>query len=178
MIAAFLLALVPAQSPLPLEPGTYWVYRETYTEYLGALDAHTDDTTRFEVRGSEAHPFLLQTGGADPASAPVEWGDDWLRLPPWTGEDALPMPLHVGRTARAADGAEPGWTVEAEEDVSVPAGTFKALRCALRTSTSESLLWIAPGIGVVRETQGPPGRHPEIERLLLRWAKPVAKPER
>ena len=49
----------------------------------------------------------------------------------------------------------------------MPAGRFKALRCALRTWRSESVLWIAPGVGVVRETQGSPGRRPEIERVLL-----------
>lgn len=176
MIAVLLLALAPALAPLPLEPGTYWVYRETYTEYLGALDAHTEENTRFEVRGSPARPFLLQMGGADPASAPIEWGDDWLLLPPWTGEDALPLPLDVGSARSSGDGGAPGWTVEAEEQVSVPAGTFTALRCALRTPTSESLLWIAPGVGVVRETQGAPGRHPEIERRLLRWGQPAKKP--
>jgi len=30
------------------------------------------------------------------------------------------------------------------------------------------VLWIAPGIGVVREIQGAPGQRPEIERVLLR----------
>jgi hypothetical protein len=175
MTAALLLAVL-AGAPLPLEPGTYWVYRETYTEHLGALDAHSDELTRFEVRGSAERPFVLQTGGVDPASAPVEWGPDWLRLGPWTGEDALPLPLEVGRAAPAQDGGGAVFVVEAAEEVEVPAGTFTALRCALRTSGNESVLWIAPGVGVVREVQGQPGRRPEIERVLLRWGRPTPRP--
>lgn len=177
MTYALLLLAGLVNAPLPLESGTFWIYRETYTEHVGTLDAHSDDLTRFEIRGSLAHPFILQTGGFDPASAPIEWGDDWLRLGSWTGEDALPLPLEVGRAALASDGERPGWAVEAQEEVTVPAGTFTALRCALRTRENESVLWIALGVGVVRETQGTPGRYPEIERVLTKWARPkVQKP--
>jgi hypothetical protein len=64
--------------------------------------------------------------------------------------------------------------VDAEEEVVVPAGLFRALRCVLRGPGSESVLWVVPGVGVVRETQGSgrPGRRPEIERVLLKWVKP------
>jgi hypothetical protein len=157
-----------------LEPGRSWEYRESYTEHVGGIDSTTDETTRFEVRGSLEQPFIHQSGGADPASGPVEVGEGWIRLGPWTGEDALPLPLEVGRTAPPSD-AGPGFTVEAEEEVTVPAGTFRALRCALRTPRSESVLWIARGAGVVRETQGIPGMRPEIERVLLRWQEPGPK---
>ena len=157
-----------------LQPGTWWEFRESYSEPLGGIDRITDETTRFEVRGSVERPFLQQTGGADPGSGPVEAGEGWIRLGPWTGEDALPLPLAVGRSAPPSEGG-PGYTVEAEEEVSVPAGTFRALRCALRTRQNESLLWIAPGVGVVRETQGTPGQRPEIERVLLRWGLPTPK---
>lgn len=160
--------------PIPLAPGTAWVYRESYTEHLGALDSTSDAETRFEVRGSAARPFILQKGGFDPAPGPVERGAGWLRLAPWTGEDALPLPLEVGRSRRSAGGA-PGFTVEAAEEVRVPAGTFRALRCALRTPSSESVLWIAPGVGIVRETQGVPGRKPEIERVLVEWRAPAER---
>jgi hypothetical protein len=113
---------------------------------------------------------VFQSGGADPAPGPVERGDGWIRLAPWTGEDALPVPLTVGHSGPAAPGAPRGWEVEAEEDVQVPAGTFRARRCAVRTRQVESVLWIAPGVGIVRETQGTPGQRPEIERVLLRWS--------
>lgn len=162
----------PTGAGFPLVPGTFWIYRETYTEHLGELDSSQEARTRFEVRGSAAHPFILQTGGFDPAPGPVERGEDWLRLAPWSGEDALPWPPEVGRVAPGPDGA-PGWRVEADEEVSVPAGTYRARRCALRTPRSESVLWIAPGVGVVRETQGQPGRRPEIERVLVEWSTPA-----
>lgn len=177
--AAFLALLLDpladllGASPVPLTRGTYWEYREAYTEAQGEVDSTTDGTTRFEVRGRPERPYIHQEGGADPSSGPVEAGEGWIRLLPWTGEDALPLPLLPGRSGPRAEGGG-AWTVEAEEDVEVPAGSFRGLRCALRGPGSESLLWIVPGVGVVRETQGSgrPGRRPEIERVLLRWAQP------
>jgi hypothetical protein len=137
------------------------------------VDSTTDSVTRFEVRGGAGRPYIHQAGGADPSSGPVEAGEGWIRLTPWTGEDALPLPLEPGRTGPRAEGGG-AWTVEAEEEVLVPAGLFRGLRCVLRGPGSESVLWVVPGVGVVRETQGSgrPGRRPEIERVLLKWAKP------
>jgi len=166
---AVALVVTLAALPFPLVPGAWWEFRESYTVHLGALDSTTDDTTRFEVRGTLERPFLHQQGGADPGSAPIEVGPDWLRLGPWTGEDALPLPLEPGRSGPPSEGG-PGWRVDEEEDVVVPAGTFRALRCSLRTRRNESFLWVVPGLGVVRETQGPPGKRPEIERVLVRWS--------
>jgi hypothetical protein len=169
---AVLIALLvgpPVGFPVPLSPGTWWDYRESWTERLGGLDAITDAETRFEIRGTPEAPFVYQSGGNDPAAAPVETGDGWIRLGPWTGEDPLPVPLAVGRSGPASAGGA-GWTVEAWEDVSVPAGLFRALRCALRTRRTESVLWIAPGVGVVRETHGPPRLRPDLERVLLAWS--------
>jgi hypothetical protein len=166
-----LLLTAVLASPIPLSPGTWWEYRESYTERLGELDSTSDDLTRFEVRGTAERPFIHQRGGADPTSGPVETGEGWIRLGPWTGEDALPLPLEPGRSGPPVEGGFQGWTVEAEEDVTVPAGTFHAFRCTLKTPGAASSLWIAPGVGVVRETQGVvPGRRPEIERVLMRWA--------
>jgi hypothetical protein len=165
-VIALLLAVA---LPFPLEAGAVWVYREAYAEKRGAVDVISEDETRFEVRARGARRFVVQAGGADPAgTVPVETGDGWVRLGPWTGDEALPVPLEVGRSGPPAENGRPGWIVEAEEQVSVPAGTFQAFRCALRTWSSESVLWIAPGVGVVRETQGSPGARPEIERVLLR----------
>lgn len=154
--------------PFPLEPGRFWEYRESYTEELNGVASTTDETTRFEIRGVPGHLSLRQTGGADPSSGPIEEGEGWIRLGAWTGEEPLPVPLEVGRAGPASEGGGPGWTVEAEEELTVPAGTFKTLRCALRTWRSVGILWIAPGVGVVREIQGSPGQRPEIERVLIR----------
>lgn len=171
-VSAWLLAATLPVS-IPLEPGTWWEYRESYTERVGSLDSTSDDVTRFEVRGTAARPFVIQTGGADPVSGPVERGERSIRLAPWTGEEALPLPLEPGLEGPPAEGGAAGWRIEAEEEVTVPAGTFKAVRCAIRTRRSISILWIAPGVGVVRETQGAPGSRPEIERVLLRWGGPT-----
>jgi hypothetical protein len=169
-----LLSTLAALFVFSLEPGTWWEYRESYAVHVGGIDSITDESTRFEVRGPVERLFIHQSGGADPASGPVETGEGWIRLGPWTGEDALPLPLEVGRTAPPSEGRA-GFTVEVEEEVVVPAGTFRGLRCALRTRGSESVLWIAAGVGIVRETQGTPGMRPEIERVLLRWETPGSK---
>jgi hypothetical protein len=169
LVLLAVLALIPAGFPVPLAPGTWWDYRESWTERLAGIDSITDAETRFEVRGSADAPFLYQSGGDDPVAAPVETGDGWIRLGPWTGEDPLPVPLEVGRSGPSSEPG-PGWRVEAVEEVTVPAGRFRALRCAFRTRRMESVLWIAPGVGVVRETHGPPGRRPDLERVLLAWS--------
>jgi hypothetical protein len=163
-MSGLLALLLVLEAPIPLAPGTWWEYRESYTEYVGNLDSTSDtEATRFEVHGRPQRPFIEQKGGEDPTSGPVEQGADWIRLGPWTGEDALPLPLEPGKSGPAAEGGG-AWRVEAEEQVTVPAGNFTALRCAFRTRASVAVLWIAPGTGVVRETQGVPGRTPEIER--------------
>ena len=153
--------------PFPLEDGAFWIYREAYSEQSNGLDSITEEETRFFVRRSVSQVFVVQKGGADPAgTVPVECGDGYVRLGPWTGDEALPLPLQVGRSGPSEEGRT-AWIVEAEEEISVPAGVFTAFRCALRTWRTESLLWIATGIGVVKETTGAPGRRPEIERVLL-----------
>jgi hypothetical protein len=171
-LEALLRWLLLIGGPVPLVPGTFWEYRESYTEQIGEVAATTDEVTRIEVRGSAARPFLGQSGGADPASGPAERGEGWLRLAPFTGEDALPIPLEVGRSGPVSEGGA-AWTVEAEEQVQVPAGSFSALRCAFRTGSVDAVLWIAPGVGVVRQVEGVRGRHPELVRELLRFSVPT-----
>ncbi len=168
-VITLLLLAATFETPIPLARGNWWVYRESYTERIGPLDSTEDEVTRFEIGGRPEAPFVHQSGGADPVSGPVERGDGWIVVSPWTGEDRLPLPLEPGRVGPSGGGGMAGWTVEAEEEVTVPAGTFKAMRCALRTRRSVSILWIAPGVGVVREAHGAPRRRPEIERVLLRW---------
>lgn len=171
-MGALLQAEPGADSPFPLVPGTWWEYRESYTERVGDFGSTSDDSTRFEVRGSPSRPFLIQRGGFDPASGPIERGADWLRIGPWTGEEALPLPLEVGRQGPPGEGGPERWTVASEEDVAVPAGNFRALRCDFLTRRSAATLWIAPGVGVVREVYGETGRHPDLERVLVRWGQP------
>lgn len=158
-------------SPIPLAHGSFWEYRESYAEHRGDVAATSDETTRFEMRSGRRGFYLTQKGGADPVSGPVERGAGSIRLLPWTGEDALPVPLALGRVGPGSSADHNGWKVEAEEEVVVPAGAFRAFRCAIRTWTQVSILWIAPGVGVVKETQGTPGRKPELERVLLRWRR-------
>ena len=88
------------------------------------------------------------------------------------------MPLEPGRSGPVLEEGMLPWQVEAEELVRVPAGSFRALRCANRSRHLVSVLWIAQGVGVVRETHGPPGRRPEIERELIRWSGAGEAPQR
>ena len=168
-LAAVLLSQALAPSPIPLAPGSFWEYQESYSEQRGDVAATEDATTRFQLTQGRRGLFLVQRGGADPVSGPVEQGPSFLRVLPWTGEDALPLPLEIGRAGPGSSDDHLGWKVEAEEEVTVPAGVFRTLRCAIRTSSHVSLLWIAPGVGVVKETHGAPRRRPEIERVLLRF---------
>ena len=165
----FALLLAQAAPPLFLEPGTWWEYRESYTERLGGLDRISDDTTRFEVHGRAGRLFLDQKGGFDPAPAPIELAPSSLRLGGFTGDEPLPLPLALGRRGPILEAGLSAWVVEAEEQVNVPAGSFAALRCVLRADSVIGALWIAPAVGVVRETQGVRGRRPDLERVLLRW---------
>ena len=181
MLARSLLATLIAQapnpatlhedSPIPLVHGSFWEYRESYSEQRGEVAASEDATTRFEMHRGRRGFYVAQKGGADPVSGPVEVGPGLIRLLPWTGEDALPVPLVPGQVGPGSSADHAGWKVEAEEEVTVPAGAFQTLRCAIRTWTQASILWIAPGIGVIKESQGRPGRRPEIERVLLRWRR-------
>lgn len=170
MLAALLALAQAVPSPIPLGHGANWEYRESYAEQHAGIAAIEDATTRFRMhRTKSGSYYVTQKGGADPSSGPVERGPDWIKLLPWTGEDALPLPLREGAVGPGSSPDHAGWKVEAEEEVSVPAGTFRAWRCAIRGWTNESILWIAPGVGIVKETQGTPRRQPEIERVLLRW---------
>src|SRR5688572_5216403 len=110
LFSVILLALLAP--PIPLERGTFWEYRESYSEPRGEIDSTTESLTRFEVRGTGERVFIDQKGGADPSPGPVEVGDGWIRLAPWTGEDALPLPLEVGRAGPQVEGSG-AWTVEA-----------------------------------------------------------------
>jgi hypothetical protein len=163
--AAVLLVVIGG--PIPLETGSWWEYRESYTESLHGVYSTSDEVARFEIRSRRSGPYLEQIGGGDPYSGPVERGSDWIRVGAFTGEEPLPLPLEVGRAGPPSEDG-PGWLVEAEEEITVPAGTFKTLRCAIRTWRSVSMLWIAPGVGVVRQVEGAPGSPPEMERVLLR----------
>ena len=44
-------------SPIPLVPGTWWEYRESYTERKGEIDSTSDDITRFEYLKKSARNF-------------------------------------------------------------------------------------------------------------------------
>ena len=159
-----------AATVIPLEPGTWWEYQELAREKVGALWSASEDTATFSVRGRPGSLFLGQRGGSDPSVAPIEVTERSLRLGVWTGEEALPLPLEVGAEGPAPAEGLSGWQVEAEEEVEVPAGNFATFRCAVRTPRTESVLWIAPGVGIVRETYGTPGDPPLIERELVRWS--------
>jgi hypothetical protein len=167
--SAALAALSLVATVVPLTPGTWWEYHELARERIGKLWSATDDTVVFSVRGRPGALLLAQRGGTDPGVGAVEIGEHSLRLGLWTGEGALPLPLVVGAEGPPMAEGLAGWRVEAEEVVEVPAGRFDAFRCGLRAPTSESVLWIAPGVGIVRETFGTPGEPPLVERELMRW---------
>ena len=106
-----------------------------------------------DERGLHCH----QRAGAD--------GKATILDPPQT---AVPWPLKIGVTWQVNDhvagGGTQQFTVAGEEDVAVPAGTFRAFRLhcdqpwPISTATDR---WFVPGTGIVKDvttTRGPTGR--------------------
>ena len=70
-IALSLVLAAALEAPFPLAPGTWWEYRESYTESsLRGVDSTSDDVTRFEVLKSFMDRYQIQQVGA---SHHTEW---------------------------------------------------------------------------------------------------------
>ena len=51
--------LAALAGPIPLAPGTWWEYRESYTEHLeGALSSTLEEVTRFVVHRGRRGPYI------------------------------------------------------------------------------------------------------------------------
>jgi hypothetical protein len=166
---AIALACGPAaaQESAPLKAGTEWNIKRTAVDggvrndTFAVLGDRNQGGRNFTVvqrgdglqiwldKGTRALAFLMQDGKTVESYDP-DWGD-W-RWPLKVGEKwSTTYRLQTG-DGRSINGAAGTWTVAAEEDVVVPAGTFKALRIE-RTPGNQSnhivIRWFAPDIGLV-----------------------------
>ncbi|PWU23918.1 MAG: hypothetical protein C5B48_07765 [Candidatus Rokuibacteriota bacterium] len=130
-----------------LEGGSYAdrpVYR--VTDGIDTL-VYDKATANFVARVRNGHERVIDTPHAGTFSWPLEVGKKWRatrRL-----EDRV--------LGRSWDPVESNWEVEAFEDVTVPAGTFKAFRLRRTPGTNDATrdtLWYAPDLKlVVREVE-------------------------
>lgn len=164
---------------MPLNPGQEWVYRDTAGEtvirvavrerfagvdcyrldWVGAAPFQSeywqvksdgiyvvgrrvmDHVTRFST------PYLLLRDGPVP-------GESWESA---VSSDALTDTLH--------------YSVGAEEEVTTPAGRFRAFPVSERSKTLEYRRWYARGVGMVKETTKLPDGSPLDEKLLVHRRK-------
>ncbi|HSH40361.1 MAG TPA: hypothetical protein VK993_16430, partial [Chthoniobacterales bacterium] len=177
---ALAVAALRAETILPTENGATWEYvvrdsakggepasvtvRINGTAQFGSkdllkLETLVDDAvikTEFisvDERGVHCH----QRAGADGRATILE--------PPQT---TVSFPLKIGATWQVDDhvagSATQQFTITAEEEVTVPAGTFRTFRLHCDQPWPISTLmhrWFAPGTGVVKDvtvTRGPNGR--------------------
>ena len=170
-VAAFAVALAgspaAAQEAPSLKAGTEWSIKRTAVDgsvrndTLTVLGDRSQGSRNFTVvqrgdgvqiwldRSTRALSFLLQDGKTIETYDP-DWGD-W-RWPLKVGEKWSTTYRFQSADGRSVNGATATWTVAAEEEVVVPAGTFKTLRIE-RTPGNQSnhivIRWFAPDIGLV-----------------------------
>lgn len=150
----------------PLATGHKWVYE---AQVNGRAAEVTKQVTRMEAVGDrqayvvrhEGLPGMMKTlhlhqaaDGVQAVKMRVE-----LREPiPWVKYPLRPGATWTGRliTADGQDGGTLTFTVEASEEVTVPAGTFKAVPIRMVGETAgpalESRVWLAPNLGEVKRT--------------------------
>lgn len=153
---------------LPLTPGAVWSYEavfngRTMAEDRTVIELDTVSGPAFafvevdDVGDRNIHTFTGSFGlgayrldGDDVLTADAGWQDDFSSLTVSDFEPMLP-PLQIGQqiTYDTPSLDRSGTiTVEAFEDVTVPAGTFpRSVRLHLG---KESYAWLAPGVGLVK----------------------------
>lgn len=93
-----------------------------------------------QVNPNPQAPQLQFTPPRQLLKRPLKIGDTW----PWTGTGLMNQAIQEEST------------VEGDESVTVPAGTFSTIRVATRITQGDTITnkkwWFAPGVGMVRST--------------------------
>ncbi|MFO7738811.1 MAG: hypothetical protein R6V46_10080 [Desulfatiglandaceae bacterium] len=172
-IAVLALALVPGGCAIapkaerwvapPL--GTTYTLARTNTGSFGSGASQiTMKVTERMWEGKQVKEFA-SSGGAFLLNADGSWitvlGPDDKPIFTWDPPIGPDYPLEVGETwtksyrvtvhaAKQAIPFDSTWKVEAYEDVTVPAGTFKAFKISYSdTLGNESMMWYMPELGLV-----------------------------
>lgn len=189
LLAASLTAPVPKAKPaelyFPTVEGTKLVTRMTFgeetSESTGTItkvvekDGVYTVTSSRDVGGRESNlvyevsgkgVFLVSSNGQEKAELrpviklPAKEGDTWTTEQPKPGGGVITITYIVGKV----------------EEVTVPAGTFKAITVALETNlggrVTKANSWYAPGVGLVkRVTEGEVERVQELKEVIPGKAK-------
>lgn len=185
-----------AESPAATPAGTVMTFHRKSSGSLGTFDGPVVWTIS---HGSwEGRPAVIQTARqgdtafdpkthANMASLDPEGKATMVFDPPvgyqwplqvgktWTSKHTVTTPA-TGRSVPL----EVNWKVEAWEDVTVPAGTFKAYKVVTTNNLGEAeTRWTAPAVGVwtVKRLVSRPATHPqgagELEAVLLSQVPPA-----
>lgn len=166
-LLAFLLPSVAVAAPVPKGkpagpyfPTTVGVTREYEWRAGGkAEDGHTDVVTLVEKqKDGSAHvtvrrsyprgePYVTVIAVSADALARVSEGD----VPPAEPTVLLKLPATVG-TGWESGGAK--YAVAAEEEVTVPAGKYQAVKVEMTAGGGTTTLWFAPTVGLVKMAPG------------------------
>lgn len=200
-LALILTAIVVrADQLLPIADGTTWEYDSTET-LTGTAPVHTVVTVRASkevFEGKEVVKLTTLSGDAVLKSELVTVTDHGVVCLARSGKDGKIAKLDPSETIIAAplkpgaswdvDGEVLGnkihqhFTVVGEENVSVPAGRFRAFHFQCEDSSLMSIKldrWFVPGTGLVRETtvvRGP-GVLQRVTLELRKITEVIAKPQ-
>ena len=202
LAAGLLLAAITvhAEPLLPTTEGTTWEYDSTET-LTGAAPVHSIVTVRagkqlFE--GKELVKLETLSGGAVTKTELVSVNEQGIVCLARSGKDGkmaklnpaeiiVPAPLRVG-AAWDSEGEVLGnkmhqhFTVVAEENVTVPADSFRAFHLQCEDSSLMSIKldrWFVPGTGLVKETavvRGP-GVLQRVTLELKKLTEVISKPQ-
>lgn len=151
-----------AERYVPPPLGSTWVYERRDTGSFGSgtstmtnkrgeqmwqgqkvLSFETSDLTTLALQNGD---WVGQTRGGKPAFSwdpplawpwPIEVGKSWQR--------SFRVTIHATNQTVQVNDTQ---TVEAYEDVTVPAGTFKAFRIRTTSPTNDDINWFSPELGV------------------------------
>lgn len=157
LLALSLAAPVPKAKevppPFPLTVGDTLEYElktgdkasPAYSDEVTKAERQKDGSTRVTVRRSypRGEPSTLVVAVADTGLTRVAEGDTRLAEPVML----LKLPATVG-TAGEAGGTE--YEVTATEEVTVAAGTYRAVKVVEKSGKYPAVRWYAPGVGLVK----------------------------
>jgi hypothetical protein len=185
-----------AAEGFPIEVGTRWDYQVTDSSARTASPAAMNVTIAGieEVEGKDALSFETRVGeeltrrdfltvDARGVLCVRRWSSNGRTQSFHPPQQWWPAEFKIGTQWElddevAGNGMHQKFTVEAEEDVTVPAGTFHAFRCTCAEPWPIAISiqrWFVPGVGLVKDittTRGPNGRLLNRVRTVLQKFSP------
>lgn len=165
------------QAVLPLRPGSEWVYRDTTgettirvasRELFAGIDSYRVDWTGvvpFQSEYWQVKPDGVYVVGRRVMDQVINFERPYLllrqNLTPGKNWEAPVSSESLTETLR--------YSVGTEEEVSTPAGNFRALPVSVRGKALAYRRWYARGVGMVKEITSLPDGSILDEKVLVRW---------